>query len=234
MPASTPSPAQLLDQLSADSWFGSLPLAERRMALRAALPLRLNPGETAFRQGDAARNFYVLVRGAIKISTLRDDGKEAILAVLEAGNWFGEIALIDGLPRAHDATALSACELLIVPHTDFGALMRRPAFAHAIAVMLAARVRALYGLVEDATLRTTRARVARRLVLMAHGNAPQSHAAASVVKVSQESLAMMLGMTRQTLSKELQALVAAGAITLGYRCIEINAMRQLLAVGQAG
>jgi CRP/FNR family transcriptional regulator, cyclic AMP receptor protein len=232
------STAELLPRLSANPWFGGLPLRERRAMLAACELVRLRPGEMLFRQGDKVPPgkgaFYGLAAGSIKISTLREDGKEAILVVLESGNWFGEISLIDQQPRTHDATALGPAEVLALPRAAFDALMKRDAFAQAICRMLAARTRSLYGMVEDATLRSTRARVARRLLLLARGDATQASDARAVVPVSQEALAMMLGITRQTLSKELKALVAGGAITLGYRSVEIVSAARLEASGSRG
>ena len=217
--------AELLQRLAVNPWFAALPLAERRMLVAAGEPVRLAAGEMLFRQGDAVPAgqgfFYGVVSGGIKASSLREDGKEAILVVLEAGNWFGEISLIDGQPRTHDATAVGEAELLALPRPAFDRMMQRPAFALAISRMLAARVRSLYGMVEDATLRSTRARVARRLLLLARGDATQAREPRPVVPVSQEALAMMLGVSRQTLSKELQALAKEGAIELGYGRIAI-------------
>ena len=234
-PVPGPATLELLQPLSANPWFGALPLRERRAMLAACELQRLRPGEMLFRQGDAVPPgtgaFYGLASGSIKASSLREDGKEAILVVLEAGNWFGEISLIDQQPRTHDATAVTACEVLALPRAAFDAMMQRPVFARAISQMMAARVRALYGMVEDATLRSTRARVARRLLLLARGDATQASQARPVVPVSQEQLAMMLGVTRQTLSKELQALSRAGAVVLGYGRIEIASMRLLERLG---
>ena len=229
------STPELLPALSVNPWFGFLPLRERRAMLSAAAPLRLRAGEMLFRQGDAVPPgtgaFYGVVEGSFKISSLREDGKEAILAVLEAGNWFGEISLLDQLPRTHDATALGPAGVLVLPRAAFDALMTRHAFAKAICRLLAARTRSLYGMVEDATLRSTRARVARRLVALARGDATLARNARPVVPVSQEALAMMLGITRQTLSKELKALAACGAISLGYRRIAIEKVGLLEAAG---
>jgi CRP/FNR family transcriptional regulator, cyclic AMP receptor protein len=70
--------------------------------------------------------------------------------------------------------------------------------------------------------------------LLARGDATQARAARPVLPVSQEALAMMLGITRQTLSKELKALVADGAIRLGYRSIEIASAARLEAWGSDG
>lgn len=235
MPRST---LELLPAMSANPWFGALPLADRKAVLSACELQRLRPGEMLFRQGDRVPAghgaFYGLVSGRIKASSLREDGKEAILVVLEAGNWFGEISLIDQQPRTHDATALGEAEVLALPRRAFDTLMKRPAFALAVCRMLAARVRSLYGMVEDATLRSTRARVARRLLLLARGDATQAQDARPVVPVSQESLAMMLGITRQTLSKELKALVAEGAVVLGYGRIEIASAATLERLGTDG
>jgi CRP/FNR family transcriptional regulator, cyclic AMP receptor protein len=212
-----------------------MPLAERRALLAGCERVRLAPGEMLFRQGDPVGGdgggFYGVFSGTVKASSLREDGKEAILVVLEAANWFGEISLLDGQPRTHDATALTETELLALPGPAFERLMKRPAFALAICRMLTARVRALYGMVEDATLRSTRARVARRLLLLARGDVTQSRELRTVVPVSQEALAMMLGVSRQTLSKELQGLVQEGAITLGYGRIQIASAQRLEQLG---
>lgn len=217
--------AELLQRLAVNPWFAALPAAERRALLAAGETVRLAAGEMLFRQGDAVPAgqgaFYGVVSGGIKASSLREDGKEAILAVLEAGNWFGEISLIDGQPRTHDATAVNDTELLALARPAFDRMMQRPPFALAVCRLLAGRVRSLYGMVEDATLRSTRARVARRLLLLARGDATQARDPRPVVPVSQEALAMMLGVSRQTLSKELQALAKEGAIELGYGRIAI-------------
>jgi CRP/FNR family cyclic AMP-dependent transcriptional regulator len=217
----------LMPQLVRNPWFAALPLAERKIMLGAAEPLRLRSGEMLFRQGDAPGALYALIKGNLKMSTLSDDGKEAILVVLETGTWFGEISLIDNQPRTHDATALGPAEVLVLPRTVFDTLMARTVFAQAIAAMLAARIRLLYGIVEAATLRSTRARIAHRLLLLARGDATMSADIRMRVPVSQESLAMMLGITRQTLSKELKLLVQQGAIQLGYRYIEVVSEAQL-------
>lgn len=232
------STPELLARLSANPWFGALPLRERRDMLAASERVRLSPGEMLFRQGDAvpagAGAFYGLVQGSLRISSLREDGKEAILVVLDAGNWFGEISLLDQQPRTHDATSVGTAEVLVLPRAAFDELMRRHVFAMAVCRMLAARTRSLYGLVEDATLRSTRARVARRLMMLARGDVAQAHSSRPVVPVSQEELAMMMGVTRQTLSKELKALVGHGAISLGYGRIAIESPALLERLGSAG
>lgn len=227
------SPA-LLDTLLINPWFAGLPPAERELMLAKAELQRLRPGQQLFRQGDAPQALYALVQGTLKMSKQRDDGKEAILVVLEAGTWFGEISLTDGQPRSHDATALGPAQVLALPRAAFDELMTRAPFASAIATLLAGRLRLLYGIVDDATLRSTRARVARRLLLLARGDATMATSARLRVPVSQEALAMMLGIARQTVSRELKLLVELGALRLGYAHIEILSERLLQELGDAG
>ncbi len=228
---SKPTLAELLPRMSVNPWFAALPLVDRKALLAGCGRQHLAGGEMLFRQGDEVAPgqgaFYGVLSGGIKASSLREDGKEAILAVLEAGNWFGEISLIDGQPRTHDATAAGQTEVLVLARPEFDRMMKRPAFASAVCRLLAGRVRSLYGMVEDATLRSTRARVARRLLLLARGDATQARDPRLVVPVSQEALAMMLGVSRQTLSKELHGLVREGAIELGYGRIAIASVPRL-------
>jgi len=219
-------------------WFTSMPRAQREALVGAAELIHVRRGAMVFRQGDpvhaAGGGFYGLAAGTIKISSLRQDGREAILAVLEPGNWFGEITLIDGSPRTHDATALESLDLLVVPPEAFAHQMRDVVFANAIAAMLAARVRMLYGLTEDATLRSLRARVAHRLLVLARGDATQSVHLRRTLMLPQEALAMMLGVTRQTLSKELNALARDEVISLGYGRIDLLSVEALQALVRSG
>lgn len=214
-----------------DPWFAGVPLADREALLAAAEPVALPAGAMLFRRGDPVLPphgcFYALAEGVMKFSTLQADGRESILAVLERGHWFGEISLIDGSPRTHDATALIPCKLLAVPMSVFAERMQGAGFANAVAALLAARVRSLYGLMEDTTPRGLRARVARRLLSLAHGDGSATAALRSSVVMPQEVLAMMLGISRQTLSKELKALAGMGAISQGYGRIEILSARVL-------
>lgn len=228
-----PTP-ELLAALSVNPWFAALPVPERTALLAAAEQISLARGAMLFRQGDAVPGpgggFFGLLKGEIKISTLRPDGKEAILVVLEPGNWFGEIVVPGETRRIHDATALGPVKVLVVQQEAFMALMQRLAFAQAMAALLVGRVRALYGLLEDATLRSLRARVARRLLFLARGDATQAPISRCELALSQEALAMMLGVSRQTLSKELKALVAQGAVSLGYGRIAIASLARLQAL----
>jgi len=217
-------------------WFKALPPAEAEALLAATHPRHLAAGEFLFRQGDAVQSstgaFFGMVGGLLKMCILHADGNEAILTIIEPGNWIGEVAVLEGAPRGHSAIAVVDSDVLAVSADRFNLLMQRPAFSQAIAVQMASRLRLASGLVGDSALQSTQERIVRRLILLAHGDFTESAEQRSVITTSQDTLAMMLGISRPTLNKELQVLVKLGAIALSYGRIEILDMKLLQQSGQ--
>jgi CRP/FNR family transcriptional regulator, cyclic AMP receptor protein len=209
------------DAMRADQWFCSMPAAEQEALVRRSELITLQPGEFLFRRGDAPTAFCGLKGGRLKAFTVREDGKEAILAVLEPGNWFGQTSLTLRQPRARDVVAIERSTVFMVRACAFEELMGNPTFVRAIAELQSIHLNWLYRMVEDATLHSTRARVARRLLSLAYGDVSTWPESRANVSVSQDTLAMMLGITRQTLSLELKVLAENGAIALRYGRIEI-------------
>lgn len=217
--------------MGADPWFSRLPRVQREALLSASVLTHWPRGALVYRRGDsqnvAGSGFLGLASGMVKLSTLSEDGREAIFAVIEPGSWIGELSLIDGAPRTHNATALSAVDMLVVPSESFSELMRDLVFSHAISWLLATRIRLLYAFMEDSVLRGLRARIARRLLMLARVDSTQLLPPRRTVPLAQESLAMMLGVTRQTLSRELNAMAQNGLIALRYGQIVINSFEAL-------
>ena len=226
-----------MQAFSNNPWFRDLPESQARMLLGAAQPVKLAAGKMLYRQGDSLKpstaSFFGLASGVMKLSILNSDGKEGILTVIEPGNWIGEVALLDNTHRrAHTAIALEECEMAAVSAKDFESMMQDPEFARAVAKLLAGRLRLAYEALAGQTLQSMRQRVARRLVMLAHGDITQSTRGRMQVNTSQDNLAMMLGVSRPTLSKELQALAKTGTIGLRYGFIEILDMHGLRVAGQ--
>jgi len=217
----------LPQEVCTDPWFSQLDNGIRRLLLDAVKPLSLAQGAFVFRQGDPADGMLCVLQGVLKASTLRSDGKEAILAVLEPGNWFGETSCVDHEPRRHDVMAMVPCKLLHIGQRELDALLRHEGMAIALLRLTTIHLRSVFALIEDATLRSTRARVARRLSRLACGDTMPGTTPRHAITVTREDLAMMLGITRQTLAIELKALVEAGAISIGYGRIKILSPERL-------
>jgi CRP/FNR family cyclic AMP-dependent transcriptional regulator len=119
--------------LPSSEWFASLPEKEGEALLGATTPVHLTPGEFAFRQGEDVRwhsgAFFGISTGLLKMSVLDFSGKEAILAIIEPGNWIGEVAILNKSPREQSVVALTDSTLLAVSAEKFNALMQRCAFA---------------------------------------------------------------------------------------------------------
>jgi CRP-like cAMP-binding protein len=191
---------------------------------------RLVAGQRLFSRGDADDGLYCVLDGLMRIGAPSSAGKEALLAVIEPVNWFGEIALFDNRPRTHDAYAERDAELLHVPRAALAALLERmPAWWHVFGLLLTQKLRLAFDAIEEAALRPAAQRVARRLLLMAGGYG-EAGALRRVLKVPQEDLAMMLALSRQTINQVLKQFETQGALKLGYAEIEIADVRKLAAL----
>lgn len=206
--------------LRSGRWFGALDDALQRALVDAARPLTLGDGALLFARGDPADGLYAVLDGALRIQGSSANGKEALLIRLEPPNWFGEIAVFDGLPRTHDARADGETALLHVPAAPLRALLdAEPRRWHALGLLVAAKLRLALTTLEEAALFPASVRLAKRLALMA-----DAYGAASprrVVRAKQDELAAMLALSRQTVNQLLKDLELAGVVRVRWGEIEI-------------
>ncbi|APA88015.2 Crp/Fnr family transcriptional regulator [Paraburkholderia sprentiae WSM5005] len=212
---------ELAALLEHSAWFRAAP-ADLRLQLRDAGRVEsLGAGQRLFTRGAADDGLYCVLDGLIRIGAASSTGKEALLAVIEPVNWFGEIALFDNRPRTHDAYAERDTALFHVPRAALAALLERtPAYWHAFGLLLTHKLRLAFEAIEEAALLPAAPRVARRLLLMAGGYG-EPGACRTVLKLPQEDLAMMLALSRQTINQVLKHFETQGALKLRYAEIEI-------------
>ncbi|MBP0623298.1 Crp/Fnr family transcriptional regulator [Cupriavidus consociatus] len=213
-----------LAAVRAGAWFSQLPPALRQALLDDGCLRRLVPGETLFARGDRFDGLYCVASGTVQIHASGESGKAALLGLLEPGTWFGEICLFDGLPRTHDARAVSAAALWHLPRAPLERrLAQHPAWWQAFGRLLATKTRQAFDYVEETQLLPPAARIARRLAAIAHGygNLPVHADAVLRVRIPQEQLAQMLGLSRQTVNHALRELETRGLLRLEYGGIEL-------------
>ncbi|MFM0035412.1 Crp/Fnr family transcriptional regulator [Paraburkholderia strydomiana] len=214
-------------RLGRSAWFRSAPAMMQAELIEAGRVVRLVAGQRLFTRGDADDGLYCVLDGLMRIGAASATGKEALLAVIEPVNWFGEIALFDNRPRTHDAYAERDSELFHAPRAALVALLeRRPAYWHVFGLLLTQKLRLAFEAIEEAALLPAAQRVARRLLLMAGGYG-EPGALRRVLRVPQEDLAMMLALSRQTINQVLKQFETQGALKLGYAEIEIADVRKL-------
>ena len=154
------------------------------------------PAAMIFAQGHPATSVMYLEKGIVRLSVLSHAGKEAVVAVLEGGHFFGEGCLAGQTQRMATATAMAPSTILTVEKPDMvRQLHAHPAFADRFLIhMLTRNIRIEEDLV-DQLFNSTEKRLARTLLLLARYGEPEvSHRA--LPKVSQELLAEMVGTTR--------------------------------------
>ncbi|HTC56623.1 MAG TPA: Crp/Fnr family transcriptional regulator [Candidatus Sulfotelmatobacter sp.] len=156
--------------------------------------------ETIFAQGDPADAVFYLQKGKVKLTVVSKVGKEATIAIVSEGNFFGEGSLAGQLLRMGSAVAMTDCELLRVEKKAMmNALHREHAFSDMfVAYLLARNIRYEEDLV-DQLFNSSEKRLARVLLLLAHFG-KEGMPETVVPKISQETLAEMVGTTRSRVS----------------------------------
>jgi CRP/FNR family transcriptional regulator/CRP/FNR family cyclic AMP-dependent transcriptional regulator len=162
-------------------------------------------GETIFHKGDPGNGLYVITNGQVKIVLPSEAGEEAMLAVLNPGDFFGELALFDGLPRSATVTAVQNAEVLLLHRDDFLSFVgRNPEVAVALFEVLSRRLRATDELVEDAIFLDVPGRLAKRLLDLADKHGRRTDQGVEIdLKLTQQDLAAMVGATRESINKHL-------------------------------
>jgi CRP/FNR family transcriptional regulator, cyclic AMP receptor protein len=156
--------------------------------------------QTIFAQGDAADAVFYVQTGKVRLTVVSKIGKEATIAIVSDGHFFGEGCLAGQLLRMVSALAMTDCEILRVEkETMLDVLRREPAFSERfVAYLLARNIRYEEDLV-DQLFNSSEKRLARVLLLLAHfgkDGIPET----VIPKISQETLAEMVGTTRSRVS----------------------------------
>lgn len=208
--------------LNLHNFIDELPAAVRAALRQRAVVRELALGEPVYRQGDEATEMYQLLTGSVKTCNYSLDGKEVITGQFKPGDCFGEMGLIDNLPRLSDTLATSSSQVLVIARAVFEDFYQRyPEFSQQLNVMLCRRVRMLYTQVEDSQLLNLHQRLARTLQRLAYSHGDRDDSGQLCIDMSHEELGRLLGASRQSVSKELKNLEREGCIAIRYGKIHV-------------
>jgi CRP/FNR family transcriptional regulator, cyclic AMP receptor protein len=205
-----------------------------RVAASASL-IRHRPQATIFQKGDAGGSMMAVVRGRVKICTYSPDGRELVLNIIDRGGLFGEIALLDGQPRSADAVAIEDTELLVLDRNRLMPFLNaNPEIATRLIGVLCQRLRVTSEALEDALLRDAPARVARGLLRLAATFGKQETAGLRLdIKLSQQQLGNLIGISRESINKYIVEWTRAGYLSVDHGFITISDRDMLESLSEA-
>src|SRR5712672_2743097 len=200
---------------------------------RYAKHLTLKRGATIVSKGDPGNSLIAVISGTVKISVSSPDGRSAILNLIGPGETFGEIAVLDGQPRSADAIANTNCEIFVIDRREFLPFVRsHPELAMKFIELLCAKLRWTSDQVEQVILQNLPGRLASALIRLAdkHKLAPGDR----TIAVTQQEISEMVGMTRESINKQLRVWATRKWVRLEHGAIVVLDAEPLLALVEAG
>lgn len=209
--------------LEADSWFGAIPPDRRALLLAEAQVRSIAPGARLYSIGDAPNGLWALLEGRIRLKFYPAAGLELLALDFQPGVWFGEVSALDGLPRANDAIAFGPARVLHLSMAAFArATAAEPLLYRDLGLLVCRHQREVGGFIAQ----TVANPVGVRLALLLAGSAQDGR---GVLKIRQEDLAVLVGVSRQTLNRHLKAFERKGILDLAYAETTIRDLPRLLA-----
>lgn len=186
-------------------FFTKLPPEEANDLARRLVRRRFSSNQIIFHHGDPGGLLYIIDKGKVKIAHSSPDGNEALLAILGAGQFFGELALLDDYPRSATAEALEPTETLTLHRDDFMRyIYENPEFALHVLHTMAQHIRRLNSQLSDVFFLDLPGRLARTLLHLAqqHGKVTTDGVLIDI-PLTQTNLAEMTGATRVSVNRAL-------------------------------
>ncbi len=200
---------------------------EKRTVMR-----ELKRKEVLYFPGDSGDRIYLLKRGVVKISTISDDGHEVILALLKPGEVFGEEAVVDDDPRDHMAEAYDDALICLISRQDFMDMLRsHPEMALKVTKLIGLRLKTFRTRVEQLLFKGAPARLAQVLLELAkqHGVTDKGGVLLPL-KLSQQDLASLIGVTRESVNLALGEFRKTGLVEVEGRHLRLLRPEALAAV----
>jgi CRP-like cAMP-binding protein len=177
-----------------------------------------------FFENEAGDSLFMIAEGRIKVTILGDDGREIILSMLAAGDFFGEMALLDNDPRSATAIAAEDAELLCLNRGDFdGVLAQNPSIMAGLIKVLTARLRHANHQISTLALLDVYGRVARVIVEMAREDGRRlKDGRISFHRPTHQEIANRIGTTRETVTRMLKDIQRQGLIHVAGKEIVVE------------
>lgn len=210
---------QTADFLATIPLFSGLPEEELERFAELTRERSYPKGSVILFQDDPGDSLFVLRAGRVKVVLIGEDGREVILGVLEPGAHFGELALIDDQPRSAHVIAMEDAQLLVLRREDFRRRVEaNPTVAWALLTELSRRLRRADVKIGGLVLLDVPGRIARLLLDLADESGSEQIAK----PLTHQTIAQMIGASRETVSRAMKDFQDAGLIRVERRRISIG------------
>jgi CRP/FNR family cyclic AMP-dependent transcriptional regulator len=181
-------------------------------------------GSTILREGDPGSAMFVVITGKVKVVRIEEEGNEVILAILGEGEFFGEMAILDGHTRSATVVTIDDSELFVLSQNDVIQLLHDfPAIAISLLKEFAVRLRKANTQIKGLSLKDAAGKVAGVILRLADEFGFFTKGAVEITELPvQQDMASMAGTSRETVSRILQMFVEQGYVTLRGRKLVIN------------
>ncbi len=187
---------------------------------------KLDPGEVLFNEGDQGDVMYLIREGKIKITKGKGED-EKVLAVLKEGDFFGEMAIIDGSPRSAGAIAASPVSLLVIDKETFQSKIKENPLIHYVLETLSRRLRTTDEQIKMLTIKSEERRVVAYIITKAKETGKKTDQGIEITPFSFENLAHMTGIAEDKIKNYVTNLVKANLITLIDKTMIIKGVEDL-------
>jgi CRP-like cAMP-binding protein len=195
-----PAPIDKATLLSNHPLFGELGRDVHERIAAYATTRHAARGETIFMKGDAGASLFAVCSGTVEVLVPSAEGKNAVINLINEGEIFGEIALLDGRPRTADALAFTDCTLMVLERRDFLPLLReQPEIAVKLLEILCGRIRRTTEQVEEIMFLALEGRLAKALLRL-----EKSSRTPNRIAITQRALSEIVGVSREETNKQLQ------------------------------
>ena len=204
--------------------FSELPAEKLRQISRLGTRKLFRKDAVILHENETGSALFVIISGKVKVSRASDDGKEIILSILNPSDFFGEMAIIDGLTRSASVTALEESELFLVQRPQFlDLLYEHPEISIALLQELTRRLRSSDMRIKSLSLRDAEGKVATVILQLADDVGKIRHGKVEIERLPfQHDLANMAGTSRETISRTIHTFVKRGMIELEGTKLTIN------------
>jgi CRP/FNR family transcriptional regulator, cyclic AMP receptor protein len=198
-------------------FFTDLPIDIQKRLVNYVKLKHYDAGSLIFSKGDPGDSLFFVYTGIVKIDTRSYEGKDAVFNLVTEGQFFGEIALLDGLPRTANASAFTNCELMIFLKRDLSLIIERhPPLMLRIVQLLCARLRQTMEQVENLMFIDLAGRLAKTLLELSSVSKTPGR-----ICITQREIAQLAGLSREMTNKQLRTWARVSFIKMARNEISV-------------